>query len=43
MFKQDQPKNMRIPLDKNDHPELDDTELLSGESAQHNLTMIGPL
>ena len=32
MFKQDPPKNMRTPLDKNDHPELDDTELLTGES-----------
>ena len=31
MFKQDPPKNMRTPLDKNDHPELDDIELLNGE------------
>ena len=31
MFKQDPPKNMRTPLDKIDHPDLDDTELLSGE------------
>ena len=43
MFKQDPPKNMRTPLDKNDHPELDDTELLTGESKQHYLTMIGQL
>ena len=34
---------MRTPLDKNDHPELDDTELLTGESKQHYLTMIGQL
>ena len=34
---------MRTPLDKNDHPELDDTELLKGESIQHYLTMIGQL
>ena len=27
MFKQDPPKNMRTLMDKNDHPELDDTEL----------------
>ena len=40
MCKQDPPKNMRTPLDKNDHPELDDTELLTGESIQHYLTMI---
>ena len=43
MFKQDPPKNMRKPLDKNDHPELDDTELLTGESIQHYLTMVGQL
>ena len=36
MFKQDPPKKMRTPLDKTDHPELDDTELLTGESIQHN-------
>ena len=41
MFKQDPPKNIRTPLDKNHHPELDDTELLTGESIQHYLTMIG--
>ena len=43
MFKQDPPKNMRTPLDKNDHPEFDDTELFIGESIQHYLTMIGQL
>ena len=43
MFKQDPPKNMRTPLETNDHPELDDTELLTGESIQHYLTMIGQL
>ena len=43
MFKQDPPKNMRTPLDKNDHPELDDTELLTGESIQYYLIMIGQL
>ena len=39
MLKQDPPKNMRTPLDKNDHPELDDTELLTGESIQHYLEL----
>ena len=43
MFKQDPPKNMRTPLDKNDHPELDDSELLKRDSIQHYLTMIGQL
>ena len=41
MFKQDPPKNMTTPLDKNDHPELDDAELLTGKSIQHYLTMVG--
>ena len=43
MFKQDPPKNMRRLMDKNDHPELDNTELLTGKSIQHYLTMIGQL
>ena len=43
MFKQDPPKNMRTPLDNNDHPELDDTDLLTGDSNQYYLTMIGQL
>ena len=43
MFKQHPPKNMRTPLDKNDHPELDYTELLKSKSIQHYLTMIGQL
>ena len=43
IFKQDPPKNMRTPLDKNDHTELDDTQLLTGESLQYYLTMIGQL
>ena len=34
---------MRTLLEKNDHPELDDTELLTEESIQHYLTMIGQL
>ena len=37
MFKQDLPKNMSTPLEKNDCPELDDTELVTGESIQHTL------
>ena len=43
MFNQDPPKNMRTPLDKNDHPELDDTELLTIKCIQHYLTMVGQL
>ena len=43
MFKQDPPKNMRTPLEKNDHPESDDTELLNEKSIQHYLTLIGQL
>ena len=37
------PQNMRTTLEKNDPPELDDTELLTGESIQHYLTMVGQL
>ena len=40
MVKQDPPKNMRPPLNKDDHPELDDTELLTGVTIQHYLTMV---
>ena len=43
MFKHDPPRNMRTPLDKKDHPELDDTELLTGVSIQHYHIMIGQL
>ena len=43
MFKKNRPKNTRTPLDKNDHPELDDTELLEIKSTQHYFTMIGQL
>ena len=43
MYDQVPPENMRTPLDKSDHPELGDTELLTGESIQHYLTMIGQL
>ena len=34
---------MRTSLDKNDHPEWDDTELLNGESILQYLTMVGQL
>ena len=43
MFKHDQPKNKKTPLERNDHPELDDTELLTGESIQPYVTMIWQL
>ena len=42
MFKQDPPQNMRTLQEKNDHPELDDTEQ-TGESIQQYFTMIGQL
>ena len=35
MSKQDPPQNIRTPLDKNDHPEFNGTELHTGESIQH--------
>ena len=45
-FKQDPPRNMRTPLEKNDHPELDDPELLHGSdllSKCSNLHLQGSL
>ena len=43
MFKHDPPQNMTTPTEKNDHPELNDTELFTGESIQHYHTMVGQL
>ena len=42
-LKQDLHKTMRTSLDKNVHPEFDDSEFLTGESIQHYLSMIGQL
>ena len=40
---EDPPKGFKTPLDKNDHPELDTSEVLEGDMAAKYLTMVGQL
>ncbi len=37
------PKKYKTPLEKGDHPEIDDSEFLDEEGIKHYLTMIGQL
>ena len=41
LFNEDSPKGYKTPLDKNDHPELDTSEILEGDMAAKYLTMVG--
>ena len=43
LFNDDPPKGHKTPLDKNDHPELDTSEILEGGMAAKYLTMVGQL
>ena len=43
LFNEDPPKGYKTPLDKNDHPELDTSEILEGDMAAKYLTMVGKL
>ena len=43
LFNEDPPKGYKMPLDKNDHPELDTSEILEGDMAAKYLTMVGQL
>ena len=43
LFNEDPPKSYMTPLDKNDHPELDTSEILEGDMAAEYLTMVGQL
>ena len=43
LFNDDPPKGYKTPLDKNDHPELDTSEILEGDMAAKYLTMVGQL
>ena len=43
LFNEDPPKGYKTPLDKNDHPELDTSEILEGDKAVKYLTMVGQL
>ena len=43
LFNDDPPKSYKTPLDKNDHPELDTSEILEGDMAAKYLNMVGQL
>ena len=43
LFNEDPPRGYMTPLDKNDHPELDTSEILEGDMAAKYLTMVGQL
>ena len=43
LFNEDPPKGYKPTLDKNDHPELDTSEILEGDMAAKYLTMVGQL
>ena len=43
LFIEDPPKGYKTPLDKNDHPELDTSEILEGDMTPKYLTMVGQL
>ena len=36
-------KGLKTPIEKNDHPELDTSEILEGQEVNHYLTMVGQL
>ena len=43
LFNEDPPKGYKSLLDKNDHPELDTSDILEGCMAAKYLTMVGQL
>ena len=43
LFNEDPPKGYKTPLDKNDHPELDISEILEGDMAAKYMTTVGQL
>ena len=43
LFNEDSPKGYKTPLDKNDHPELEASEILEGDMTAKYLTMVGQL
>ena len=42
-FNTEPSKGLRTPLEKNDHPEMDTSEILEGQQVNHYLTMVGQL
>ena len=43
LFNEEPPKGHKTPLDKNDHPELDASEITEGDMAAKYVTMVGQL
>ena len=43
LFNTEPSKGLETPLEKNDHPELDISEILEGQEVNHYLTMVGQL
>ena len=43
LFNDEPPKDLKTPLDKNDHPEIDTSEILEGDMPAKYLTMVGQL
>ena len=43
LFNTEPSKGLKTPLEKNDHPELDTSEILDGQEVNHYLTMVGQL
>ena len=43
LFNTEPSKGLKTPLEKNDHPELDTSEILEGHEVNHYLTMVGQL
>ena len=43
LFNPEPSKGLKTPLEKDDHPELDTSEILEGHEVNHYLTMVGQL
>ena len=43
LFDTEPSKGLETPLEKNDHPELDTSDILEGQQVNHDLTMVGQL
>ena len=43
LFNTEPSKGLKIPLEKNYHPELDTSDILEGQQVNHYLTMVGQL
>ena len=43
LFNTEPSKGLKTPLEKNDHPEFDTSEILEGHEVNHYLTMVGQL